>query len=424
VKILIVHQYYLFPGQPGGSRFNELARLWASAGHDVTVVAGNQNYSTGDVPEAFRRRWTAKTTDGDVTVWRCHVPTTYNGGTLGRMWAFAGFTLSSLSAACRAERPDILITTSPPLTVALVGWVLKRLRFRSARWVFEVRDLWPESAVTTGVLGADSLLTRVLYKLEATAYRASDAINVLTPAFRTDIVRRGLAPADKIIVVPNGADLGSFEPAARDNDMRRRLGWRDRFVLLYAGAHGRANAVHQLVEAAAKLRHRQDILIVSAGDGPERAACEQTASDLGLSNISFIGPIPKEKMPHLVNAADAGAAVLQDNPTFKTVYPNKVFDYMACARPVLIAIDGIARELVCDEAKAGVFAMPENSQAIASAIEWLADHPAERCEMGTRGRNWVLKNASRDALAAKYLTLLEELAACATPITVSAPSTL
>jgi glycosyltransferase involved in cell wall biosynthesis len=423
VKILVVHQYYLFPGQPGGSRFNELAKYWAEQGHEVTVVAGNQNYTTGDVPASFRGRWVAPQRDGRVSVSRCYVPGTYNSGTLGRMWALVAFTLSSLTAALRAPRPDVIITTSPPLTVALVGLVLRYLRFRRARWVFEVRDLWPESAVTTGVLRRRSLLTRALYWLEAEACRLADLINVLTPAFRDDIVSRGLAAAAKITLVPNGADLETFTPQARHNSIRGSRGWGDRFVVLYAGAHGKANAVHQLIDAADRLRHREDILIVSAGDGPERAACEARVEQLGLSNISFIGPVAKEDMPAVVNAADAGAAVLQNNPTFRTVYPNKVFDYMACARPVVLAIDGVARDLVCGEADAGVFATPESGPELAEQIAWLADHPRERHEMGRRGKEWVLRNASRQALARSYLSILEELVSPSTGVSVSAPST-
>lgn len=415
MKILIVHQYYLFRGEPGGSRFNELARMWRDAGHDVTVVAGNRNYSTGQVPADLPRRWTLKTDDAGVTVWRCHVPASYSRSAIGRMWAFAGFTITSLLAGIRASRPDVIITTSPPLTVALTGWVLSRLWFRGTRWVFEVRDLWPESAVTTGVLGGRSWLTRALYQLEAAAYRSCDCINVLTPAFRDDIVRRGLAPAAKITFVPNGADLDAFSPGPRDNPVRSAHGWGDRFVVLYAGAHGRANAIHQLVDVADRLRTRRDILIATAGDGPERAACEQRATDLGLDNIQFLGPVAKSQMPALVSASDCGVSVLQANETFRTVYPNKVFDYMACARPVLLGIDGVARALVCDEAGAGVFAAPEDGWSLAQQIEWLADHPAERDAMGVRGRRWVTTHATREGLAAKYLAILEHLAAPRAP---------
>lgn len=408
MRILIVHQYYLQPGQPGGSRFNEMARFWADAGHQVAVIAGNVNYTTGKKP-AGRQPRIVEEQDGPVKVWRCDVPEAYGRSYRGRMWAFTAFALTASMAGLRAERPDVIVATSPPLTIALPGILAARLRWGRTPWIFEVRDLWPESAVTSGVLSPGSLLTRALYRVERFAYRAADRINVLTPAFREDILHRGLAPAGKIAFIPNGADLDSFQPGPRNNALRRRFGWQDRFVVLYAGAHGRANAVGQLLDAAALLSDRSDILIACVGDGPDRPVLEARARERGLTNIVFLGAQPKEAMPDLVNAADAGAAVLQDNPTFRTVYPNKVFDYMACARPTLLAIDGVARQLVCDEAGAGVFAQPENPGAIADAIRRLADDRELCAAMGARGHRWVTAHASRRALATRYLNLMHEL---------------
>lgn len=410
MKIAVVHQYYLMPGQFGGSRFNEMARLWSEQGHDVSIIAGTVDHGTGKSPERYRGKWITKEQDGPVTVYRCHVPTTYSRSYAGRMWAFLGFTFSAATAALRLDRPDVVIATSPPLIAVIPGWVAARFRFRPSPWIFEMRDLWPESAVTTGVLSEHSLLTRLLYRLEKWAARSADRVNVLTPAFQEDIERRGLARAEKIIFISNGADTESFIPRPRDNHVRRKLGWGERFVALYAGAHSRANAVGQLIEAAELLRDREDILIACAGDGPERKQLEADAARRGLTNIRFYGPQPKSSMPDFVNACDTGMAVLQHNPTFRTVYPNKVFDYMSCARPALLAIDGVARKLVCEQADAGYFAEPENAVSIAGAIRAMADNPAECARMGRNGRNWVLANASRSALAARYLGALEKLA--------------
>ena len=407
MKILVVHQYYLQAGEPGGSRFNEFARLWSAAGHDVTVVAGIVNYTTGEVPERHRGRWVTAETDGPVSVWRCYVPRSYSRGYAGRMWAFFGFTLSAATAVLRSGPADVVIATSPPLVTPLPGWLAARAK--GAKLVFEIRDLWPESAITTGVVREGSLLARLLYRLERWACRVADRVNVLTPAFRDDLVKRGLAPAGKICFVPNGADLDLFAPGPRDSEARREMGWGDRFVVMYAGAHGRANAVRQLLDAAELLRDRPDILVATVGDGPERPALEAEARARRLDNVMFCGPQPKARMPSFVNGCDVGAAVLQDNPTFRTVYPNKVFDYMACSRPTLLAIDGVARELVCGQAGAGVFAPPEKPAAIAAAIRGLADDPAGRAEMGRRGREWVVANASRESLARRYLDVMEGL---------------
>ncbi len=409
MRILIVYQYYLQPGHPGFSRYNEFARLWSEAGHQVTVVGGTIDYATGKAPRKYWWRWNTREHDGLATVWRCHVPQTYTRSIVGKMWAFLGFTLSALTAVLRAGPADVVIASSPPLLVIFPAWLAARLR--RARLIFEVRDLHPESAVTTGVLRARSPLTRLLYAVERWAYHAADCVNVLTPAFRDDLLRRGVAPDEKIVCVPNGADLDLFSPGPRDNAMRRELGWGDRFVVMYAGAHGRANALGQLVEAAECLRDRPDILLATVGDGPERARHEKAARERGLHNIVFCGAQPKSRMGEVVNACDVGAAVLQDNPTFRTVYPNKVFDYMACARPTLLAIDGAARHLVCDEAHAGVFAPPENGKELAAAIRRLASDPAGCAEMGRSGHEWVVAHASRESLSARYLEVMREVVA-------------
>lgn len=409
MHILVVHQHYLAPGQPGGSRFNEMARYWCEAGHEVTIVAGTLNYATGEIPAVYRGKLMAREHDGPVNILRCYVPATYMTGYAGRMAAFAGFTASATTAVMRLPRPDVIIATSPPLPVVVPGWIAAHAHLRAVPWIFEMRDLWPESAVTTGVLRASAPLTKALYALERWACSSATRINVLTPAFRDDLLRRHLCPPEKIVFVPNGADVDKFVPGPRDNDDRRALGWGDRFVVMYAGAHGRANALSQLIDAAERLRTRPDILIACVGDGPERLALASETVRRGLSNIVFHGALPKARMPGIVRACDVGTAVLQDNQTFRTVYPNKVFDYMACERPILLGIDGAARNLVCDEAHAGVFAEPEHGEALAAAIVRLAADPEGRLRMGRAGRVWVLANATRESLAAKYLAVLQDL---------------
>ena len=409
MRILVVYQYYLMPGMPGGSRYNEFARMWSEAGHHVTVVTGNLDYSSGTVPERYRGKGIVRERDGDVEVLRCPVPQSYGKGYAGRAYAYVGFSATAMLGVLRAQRPDVAIASSPPLVTASTGYLASRLRSRRVPWIFEVRDLWPESAVTTGVLGETSPITKSLYALERFAYRHADVLSVLTPAFREDILKRGLADESRIHVLPNGADMDMFRPETRDQPIRQELGWGDRFVVMYAGAHGRANALHQLIEAAERLRDRKDIFIACVGDGSLRSELIEDVRTRGLDNIAFHGSFPKSRMPEIVNASDVGAAVLQNNPTFRTVYPNKVFDYMACNRPVLLAIDGVIRELVCDKADAGLFAEPENPDAIAEAILKLADDPELRQQLGERGRPYISAHLSRDAIAREYLEVLEGL---------------
>jgi lipopolysaccharide/colanic/teichoic acid biosynthesis glycosyltransferase len=407
MRVLIFHQYYLMPGEAGGSRFNEMARLWRQEGHRVTVVAGNVQYATGAKPAKYRWKWLAREDDEGVTVWRCHVSSLYGRGALGRAWAFLTFILSASTAALVAGRADAVIATSPPLFVVIPGWIAARLR--AAPWVFEVRDLLPEGLVTLGILQRNSLTTRLMFRLEAWACRTATKINVLTPAFREDIVRRGLAPEEKVSVISNGADDDTFQPGPKNNTVRERFGWTGKFVAMYTGAHGPANDLDRLLEAAERLREHPDILLVSVGDGPERERLERETLARGIRNLCFTGAQPKSAMPEMINSADVGLAMLRATPTYKTVYPNKVFDYMACGRPVVLAIDGAARQLVCDEAQAGVFVTPEDGDCLARAILDLSRQP-ERCAlMGERGRAWVVNNVSRKALARRYLETLTPL---------------
>lgn len=409
MKIAVFHQYYLTAGAPGGSRFNEFARFWCEAGHEVTVITGMVNYTTGEAPPQYKGRWIVREKDGPVDVWRCWVPPTYQAGKLGRSLGYFGWVASAATAALRIPKPDVVIATSPPLTASLPAYLAARLPWRDVPWVFEIRDLWPESVIGPGMLSAESPITKALYGLERFACTHADTVNVLTPAFRENLIARGLVPDARIAFVPNGADVRLFNPGPRDNDARRRFGWGDRTVALYAGAHGVANALTQLIDAAALLKDRKDILLATVGDGNERAVLTQRARERGVDNFVMHGAQPKDAMPDIVNACDIGVAVLQRKEMFKTVYPNKVFDYMACERPTVIGIDGVARSLVCDQARAGLFAEPEDPRAIADAIVKLADAPALRAEMGARGRQWVLENATRDALAQRYLDVLEGL---------------
>ncbi len=307
-----------------------------------------------------------------------------------------------------ADRPDIIVATSPPLTVAPTMWLLSRLRRVPA--VFEVRDLWPESAIDTGVLTSKPLIA-LSYRLEALAYRKARWINVLTPAFEETLVARKGVSRDRISMIPNGADLDIMTPGPRDNEVRRRLGLEGKFVVSYFGAHGRANKVGQLLDVAERLRNSHpDVRILLVGDGMEKPVLVEDARRRGLDNVVFVDSVPKEQVCDYINASDVCTAVLMKNDTFKTVYPNKVFDYMSCKRPIVIAIDGVARQLV-EDARAGLYAEPENPGAFIDALLRLKNDPQVMQRMGEDGYGYASQHYSREGMACKYLALLERLAA-------------
>jgi len=409
MNILVIHQQFLRPGEGGGSRFNEFTRMWTEAGHAVTVIAGQTSYSTGTCPPGYQRRWVNRECQDGVTVLRTYTADAEMVSTRSRIWSFLSFMLSSTWAALALVRcPDVIIATSPQLVVAVPG-ILASVRHRRPL-VFEVRDLWPESGIALGGLREGSLTARLLYALEAWAYRRAAAINVLTPAFRDNIVRRGLAPEEKIWLIPNGADFAIFSRPSMREEVRAQHGWQGKFVLLYAGAHGPANDLMQLVRAADVLRGESEVVFVTAGAGAETPMLTEEIRRRGLTNMHLLGNIPKAEMPRLLAAADVGLAVLKKCDTFKTVYPNKVFDYMSLRLPVLTTIDGIARQLV-EDAGAGIYADAEDTDAICHAARWLRDHPHESAEMGERGYAYVKATFDRAMLAERYLDSIETLLA-------------
>lgn len=226
--------------------------------------------------------------------------------------------------------------------------------------VLEIRDLWRESAIQMGIL-KNKWLISLSYKFEKYLYRQSKLINVLTPAFRERLIRdKGVVP-DKIFMVPNAADFRWSEQALHSvctNELREKLGLEGKFVIIYVGAHGLANDLMQLVEAGTLLRGTNAHFLL-IGDGMQKRTLIEQAHSRQLTNISFLAPVPKEQIFEYILMADVGVAVLKKAAIFKTVYSNKTFDYFSCKKPVLMAIDGISRDLV-EQAEAGMFAEPEN----------------------------------------------------------------
>jgi len=406
MHILIVHQYYLHKNSGGGSRWNQFAKYWSKSGHKITVLAGMLDVITAKKHPEHKGRFIAtEYNQSNIIVKRCHVSEAYNRNFIGRAWAYVSFVISSTLAGLLVKKVDIIICTSPPLTVSLTGWILSKLK--RIPMVFEVRDLWPESAIDTGVL-TNKWLIRMLYWLERKSYSSASRINVLTPAFEKALIeKKGIRP-NKISMIPNGADLDIIKPGPADNRVREKYNLNDKFVVTYVGAHGAANALMQLIEAAKILKETDSqVQIMLVGDGMEKTKLLEETKKFKLDNVTFVEPVPKSQIADYINASDVCIAVLKKCDVFKTVYPNKVFDYMAAAKPVLIGIDGAARKLV-EDAGAGIFAEPENAQEIANAMRFYLASPKIAQQHGQNGYEFVKRNYDRRVLASKYLQLIEE----------------
>jgi colanic acid biosynthesis glycosyl transferase WcaI len=410
VKILYVSQY--FPPEMGApaARVAELSRHWARMGHAVTVLTGFPNHPTGVVPEDWRSRLRqlryTETVDGVrvVRTWLWPLP---NRKAHERIRNYASFCVSAAVSGLALHKPDVIIATSPQLLCALAGWWLafwKRVPF-----VFEVRDLWPESLAAVGATSEGTLLHRALSAIAGFLYRHADRIVVVSPAFQDQLVRHWNVPAEKISVVENGVDTSLFrlDPAA--TEVRKQLRLEDRFLICYIGTMGNAHGLETLIAAAEALRTaRPNAMFLLIGEGAEKNRIMELATARGLANIQFLGQQPRERIPAYVSAADLCLVMLKKTELFKTVIPTKLLEYMACERPVIVAVDGQARQIV-EEASAGVFVEPENSGAMVQAIHELAEDPARRRQMGTSGRQYIVNRFSREKTAQEYIAVLESL---------------
>lgn len=408
MHILLVHQYFLEKNGGGGSRFNELARIWSERGHKVTVISGMVHYNTGKKAEKYKGKFIYKEDyDENVTVYRCHVSESYNASFIGRLWGYFSFVFSSVVCGLFRTRDkyDCIIVTSPPLFVGITGLILSAIK--RVKFVFEIRDLWPESAIDTGVLTSKPLI-KMAYFFEKLIYKKSKCINVLTPAFRDTLIQKKKVPSDKVFMIPNAADFSIVESLKDFNvdKFREENRFNGKFVATYVGAHGVANHLIQILETA-ELMKDDDVLFLLIGAGMEKENLKKFAEEKELNNVRFVDPVPKKDVFKYILASDAGMSVLKKCDTFKTIYSNKTFDYMSCKKPVLLAIDGVSRELV-EKAECGLFIEPENIQMFAEQVKYYMSNPEKVAGDGLNGYKYAKENFDREKLGEEYLQNLEK----------------
>jgi len=393
------------------ARAAELSRHWSRMGHQVTVLTGFPNHPTGVVPPEWRSRF-RKLRDQEildrVTVVRTWLWPLPNRKAHERIRNYASFCVSAAIGGLDLEVPDVVIGSSPQLLVALSAWWLawwKRVPF-----VFEVRDLWPESLAAVGAGAEGSALHRILGAIAGFLYRRADRIVVVTPAFKDHLVRHWKLPEVKIRIVENGVETDLFRPDPQVGAIRNKLGVQDRFLICYIGTMGMAHGLETLLEAATQLQKSfPAAMFLLIGEGAEKERIIKLAQDRHLENVRFIGQQPREEIPAYISAADACLVMLKKSELFKTVIPTKLLEYMACERPVIVAVDGQARQLVA-QAGAGVFVEPESAGELVQAILDLARDPGRRTTMGQNGRKYITDHLSRERTARDYIAVLEDLA--------------
>lgn len=399
MHILLIHQAFAALDEPGGTRHHELARHLSGRGHQVTIIASPVSYLTG---ADGGRRERKQVDDLGVTIIRSYTLPALHRSFIWRVFSFISFMISSFIQGLFVRKVDLVWGTTPPIFQAPTAWLLARLK--GVPFLLEVRDLWPAFAVAVGVL-KNPFLIKISEGLERFLYRQADQVVVNSPGFIQHVSERG---AKTVSLVPNGADPDMFDPSASGEQFRKKFGLADCFVVLYAGAHGMSNDLDVVLDAAEVLRDEPVIRIVLVGSGKEKPRLREEADQRGLDNMLFLPPVPKVDMPGTLAGADACLAILKPIEMYKTTYPNKVFDYMAASRPVILAIDGVIRTVV-EGAQAGVFVQPGDPQVLAETIRQMANNPEKCRKMGMNGRMLIETQFSRDEFAEKFVLILDEM---------------
>jgi glycosyltransferase involved in cell wall biosynthesis len=403
VRILLVTHY--FPPEIGApqARLSGFAATWAADDDNVTVLTGMPNHPTGVVPPEYRRAIRRTEHVDGYRVVRTWLYATPNEGILRKTIGHLSFMVSSVLLGARASGPaDVVIVSSPTFFAIGAGWLLARVK--RARLVVEVRDLWPAIFTELGVLTSRPLI-ELLERLELAAYRAADAVVVVTDGFRANLIKRGV-PAAKVHTIRNGVRLDGFDPKASASPRARaRLGARSADCLvLYLGTHGLSQGLTGVAEAAHRLTG-EPVRFAFVGEGADKPRLARRVSELGLTNVTLLPGVPHADVPALLAAADVCLVPLRDVPLFATFIPSKMFEYLAAGKAVVGAVTGEAAQIL-REAGACVVP-PEDSAALADALRRLAADAQRRDVMGERGRRYVELYFDQVLLARQYRKILE-----------------
>ena len=403
MKIVIVTHY--FPPEVGApqARLGDFARLWAAAGHDVHVITGMPNHPTGVIPDEYRGRVRGDEEVDGYRVTRCWLYATANEGIVKKALGHLSFMVTSvLLGFRRVGRPDVVMVSSPTFFAIGSAWLLSRLK--RARLIVEVRDLWPAIFIELGVL-TNKQAIRVLERLELVAYRAADAVVVVSDGFKQHIAARGI-DSSTIHTIRNGVDLERFVPAEQNAAWRAELGAGERMLALYIGAHGISQGLTTVIDAAALLTD-DEVQVALVGDGADRAAVERHRDDLDLANVSMRQSVERNEVPDVLAAADICLVTLRDIPLFTTFIPSKIFELLAAGKPIVAAVAGEPAGILRDAG--AVVVAPEDASALATAIRELSSDADRRTEMGVRGREYVERNFDRRVLATEYLAIMDDV---------------
>ena len=404
MRITFLCQY--FPPEMGApsARTYEHARHWVSQGHEVTVVTGFPNHPTGIIRPEYRGQFVRREQVDGIDLLRTWIYCAPNKGFFMRVLNFLSFFFSAfVLGGLLTRRPDVVIGTSPQFFCAVSAYLLSLLK--RAPFVFEVRDIWPQSAIELGAL-KNPLIIRALEAIEMLLYRRAALIVIVAESTKPYLLAKGI-PADKIALIPNGIDPQYLAQAqAADGDsVRAETGLQDKFIVSYIGTHGLSHALDTALQAAAQLRDDTTIHFLFVGEGAEKDRLRQMAAELQLDNVTFLKEQPRERLLDFYRASDASLVPLRRLDIFKKVLPSKMFELMGTGSPIICSVEGEAAALI-QRAEAGLCIEPENAAALITAIRRLRADASLRAQLGAAGQRFVKAHFLRSVLAEQYVAAL------------------
>jgi glycosyltransferase involved in cell wall biosynthesis len=411
MRILFISDNFPPEVNAPATRTYEHCLEWVKLGADVTVITCFPNFPHGKLYSGYRNHFIKKETmDGIhvIRVWSYMAP---NRGLIKRLIDYMSFACTSFLAGL-SQKSDLIIATSPQLFASVSGYLLSV--FKRKPWVFELRDLWPDSIKCLGAVRRGHLLD-VLEKLELFLYRKAAVVVPNTHAFKGNLVKRGI-DAQKIRVVTNGSNLDLFFARGKNPQLLRRYGLENKFVVGYIGTIGMAHGIDFIIRAVAKIRD-PSVHFLIIGDGANKEMVKNLAYQLGLENVLFLDPVAKDEVPDCLSVIDVALIPLKKSETFKTVIPSKIFESAAMDKPMLLGVDGEAKQLI-EMYKAGICFEPENEVDFIEKLKLLRDRTFY--QQLQRGCYRLARDYNRKDLARKMLSILEEAAGVSRP----APATL
>ena len=401
MHIVYIHQHFCTNEGSSGTRSFDVSRHLVAMGHRVTVVCGWLAVG-GLAPLPWYRLFRRERMEGfDVIV--CNATYSPQQGFIGRFIGFVWFAVLGALAAAWVCNPDVVFATHTPLTVGIPGYIAARIR--RVPFIFEVRDLWPESDLISGNLKPGPLASAI-EALEVFLYAKADKILLVSPGFEKRLLERGY-PAAKLRSILLGADGDIFRELVPNEVFRREQDLEGKTVAVYTGVHGRANGLNYIVDAAALLRDREDIVFLLVGNGPEKLGLMRRAEEMGLENMRFVDFVPKTELPGILAVCDIGLMILM-NVGERPVTPNKIFDYMFTGLPSIVNFPGPTAEMVLGDGT-GVYADPSRPEELAERVVHWADHADEARAVGKRARETAYAKYDRRRIAEQLAAAFQEV---------------